>query len=67
MDQTCNYKEAHVSPAMEFLDSLSLTDFLFCVLLDRELCGTKGSEHCSLLRGVPQHGVCDPMFPCTVI
>lgn len=41
--QTCKYKEAassnSCSPAMESSDSLSLTDFLFFVLLDRELCG----------------------------
>lgn len=43
VNQTCSCKEvtssSSCSPAMESLDSLSLTDFLFCVLLDRERCG----------------------------
>lgn len=43
VNQTCSCKEvtssSSCSPAMESLGSLSPTDFLFCVLLDRELCG----------------------------
>lgn len=43
VDQTYKYKEVassnSCSPAMDSSDSLSLTDFLFSVLLDRELCG----------------------------